>query len=276
MRHNAEMIPSPPPQRPLHLAPETPAWQGDAEEAALELRLRAFGVPVALLVAFGLVKSGLGHFLLRTFVSMWVHETGHAATAWLCGFLAFPGPWFTPVAATRSPLLALLVSFAIGYAAMRSLAMGKRGLAGALGGVLLLQLGCTLLLKLPAAHALVYFGGDAGCLVLGTLCMTTLYARPGTTFHRGALRYGFLAIGACSFADAFEQWWAARTDSDRIPFGENEGMGLSDPSNLSEVYGWTTSQLVGRYVALGCVCLLVLAAAYWVGLRRARLAAAEV
>jgi hypothetical protein len=271
MRHNAWMIPSPLPERPAHLPPETPAWQGDAEEAVLEGRLRAFAVPAALLIAFALVRSGLGHFFLRTFVSMWVHEIGHAVTAWLCGFMAFPGPWFTPVAETRSPLLALLVSFALGYAAFRSLSAGKHGLAGALGCVLLLQLFCTLLLKLPAAQALIYFGGDAGCLVLGTLCMTTLYARPGTVFHRGALRYGFLVIGACAFADAFEQWWAARTDFDRIPFGANEGMGLSDPSKLTEVYGWTPSQLVGRYVALGCVCLVVLAAVYWVGLRRARL-----
>jgi hypothetical protein len=274
MRQNAGMVTSPPP-RPAHLPPETPAWQGDAEEAALEWRLRAFGVPVALLVAFALVKTGLGHFLLRTFVSMWVHETGHAATAWLCGFMAFPGPWFTPVAETRSPLLAILVSCALGYAVLRSLSLEKRGLAGAFAGVLLLQLFCTLLLKLPGAHALILFGGDAGCLVLGTLCMTTLYARPGTVFHRGALRYGFLVIGACSFADAFEQWWAARSDFDRIPFGENEGMGLSDPSKLTEVYGWTTSQLVGRYVALGCLCLVALAVVYRAGLRRARVDAVE-
>lgn len=262
---------SPPPERPAHLPPETAPWQGEAEEAALELKLRAFGVPVALLVAFALVRSGLGHALLRTFVSMWVHETGHAATAWLCGFLAFPGPWFTPVAETRSPLLALAISCALGYGAARSHAAGKPFLSLALGALLLLQLACTLLLKLPAAHALVYFGGDGGCLVLGTLCMATLYARPGTTFHRGALRYGFLVIGAFSFVDVFEQWWASRTDFDRIPFGMTEGRGLSDPSALSEVYGWTPGQIVGRYVALGCVCLLALAAVYWAGLRRARL-----
>ncbi|GAC1539739.1 MAG: hypothetical protein NVS2B9_06720 [Myxococcales bacterium] len=261
---------SPPlPERPARLPPET-VWTGDAEEQALEGRLRAFALPAALFIAFALVRRGFGHFLLRTFVSMWVHETGHAATAWLCGFPAFPGPWFTPVAEARSPLFAVVLAAALAFAGQRSLAAGRRGLAAAVGVLLLAQLVCTLLLRLPAAHALVYFGGDAGCLVLGTLCMITLYSRPGSTFHRGALRYGFVAIGACAFADAFEQWWAARTDPDRIPFGRNEGMGLSDPSTLADVFGWSETQIVGRYVALGCVCLAVLAAVYWWGLRGPR------
>ena len=107
-------------------------------------------------------------------------------------------------------------------------------------------------------------------LVLGALLMATLYARPGSALHRGWLRWGFLAIGAASFVDAFEQWWSARTDPDRIPFGMNEGVGLSDPSGLSEDYGWSATQLVSRYVALGCACLLALAVVWLLGLRRPR------
>ena len=68
----------------------------------------------------------------------------------------------------------------------------------------------------------------------------------------------------------FELWWAARTDSDRIPFGMNEGAGLSDPSVLSEQFGWSATQLVHRYLALGVVCLAVLACAYLLGLRQRR------
>ena len=70
--------------------------------------------------------------------------------------------------------------------------------------------------------------------------------------------------------DVFVQWWASRTDFDRIPFGMNEGAGLSDPSVLSETFGWSTDQIVHRYVALGCVCLAVLAVAYLRGLARKR------
>ena len=56
----------------------------EVAEAELESRLRRFGIPVALVVAVLLVKTGIGHFFLRTFLSMWVHELGHAVTAWLC------------------------------------------------------------------------------------------------------------------------------------------------------------------------------------------------
>ena len=49
----------------------------------------------------------------------------------------------------------------------------------------------------------------------------------------------------------------------------NEGVGLSDPSVLSETYRWSTDQIVGRYVMLGCVCLAVIAVAYVAGRIRA-------
>jgi hypothetical protein len=55
----------------------------------------------------------------------------------------------------------------------------------------------------------------------------------------------------------------------------NEGMGPSDPSVLSDQYGWSASLLVHRYVALGCVCLVALACLYTEGLRRARADAAR-
>ena len=89
------------------------ASEWDASEEQLELRVRQFAIPVALAVAFLLVKTGIGHFMLRTFCSMWVHELGHAVAAWLCGYPAFPGPWLTLTAESRSPLLALLLFAAL-------------------------------------------------------------------------------------------------------------------------------------------------------------------
>jgi hypothetical protein len=237
-------------------------------ESQLEARLRRFGIPVALLLALLLVETGAGHFLLRTFLSMWVHELGHAATAWLCGFPAFPGPWFTPTAQDRSAPFALLMLAGLGSATVWAFRSERPGLGKALASAVALQLFCTLLLPAESARQLIYFMGDGGCLVLGTLLMLTLYAPEGSALKRDWLRWGFLVIGAAAFADAFEQWWAARTDPDRIPFGMNEGAGLSDPSVLSDRYGWSATQLVHRYVALGIVCLAVLAAAYLLGLRR--------
>jgi hypothetical protein len=234
-------------------------------DSQLEGRLRTWAIPAALLGAFLIVSTGAGHFLARVFLSMWVHELGHATTAWLCGFPAFPGPWLTPMAESRSGLFGLVVFTAIASASYWSFRTERRRLCWTLLALLAAQLFCTLALSEARAKQLVVFMGDGGCLVLGTLLMLTVYAPEDSPLKQGWLRWGFLIIGAAAFADAFAQWWASRTDFDRIPFGMNEGVGLSDPSVLSQTFGWSTDQIVGRYVALGCICLVVLAAAYVAG-----------
>ena len=242
---------------------------------ALEASIRTWAIPSALLGAFLLVSTAPGRAVVRIFFSMWIHELGHATAAWLCGFLALPGPWRTLTAAGRSPLFAALVSAALLYAIVRGLLTGRKTGALCASALLLLQLCCTLIPSPRSATVLIVFAGDGGCLVLGALLMATVYAPAEGAIRRGWLRWGFLAIGAGAFADVFELWFGARTDPDRIPFGMNEGVGLSDPSVLSDQYGWSASLLVHRYLALGCVCLLALACIYILGLRRARADAAR-
>ena len=146
----------------------------DPEERT-ELLVRIVALPLALFVAWLLVNTSLGHALVRTFFGMWVHESGHAVTAWFCGFHAVPGPWFTPIAESRSFVFALMFSAAI-IALMRFGWRAKRsGLVVFGAAALLLQLVGTVMLSLRAANALVLFGGDGGCLVLGSALMMTLY-----------------------------------------------------------------------------------------------------
>jgi hypothetical protein len=242
----------------------------DLAETRLEGRLRAWAIPAVLAGAFLVVSTAPGHFLVRVVLSMWVHELGHATTAWLCGFPAFPGPWLTPMAQSRSAPFGFLVFFAIAAAAYWAWRAERARMLLALVALGALQLFCTVALSEPRARQLIVFMGDGGCMVLGSLLMLTVYAPEDSALKRGWLRWGFLVIGAGAFADAFAQWWASRKDFDRIPFGMNEGAGLSDPSVLSETYFWSTSQIVSRYVALGCVCLVIVGAAYVTALLRAR------
>ena len=242
----------------------------DEGDARLELRLRTWAIPAALVLAFVLVSTGPGHFLLRIFFNMWVHEVGHATAAWLCGYLAFPGPWLTPVASKQSLFFELLVLAALAGGVRWSIRNDRPALARALVFVAALQLGCAALLSEPRARQLIIFMGDGGCLVFGTFLMLTVYAREGSALQRGWLRWGFLAIGAAAFADVFSLWWSARRNYDLIPFGMNEGAGLSDPSVLSDQYGWSADQLVHRYVLVGCLCLGVLALTWALQLLRAR------
>jgi hypothetical protein len=244
-----------------------------ADEEAIEARLRAWAPPVALLFAWLLAHTGAGRMLMRIFFSMWLHELGHASAAWLCGYLAFPGPWITFTGSSRSVAVAALVFGGLAYLIVRCWVQEQRVAAGALGALVLLQLVCTAALRPDSARAFIVFAGDGGALLFGALLMATFHAPAASVFRRGALRWGFLVIGAAGFADVFEQWWGARTDPDRIPFGANEGVGPSDPSVLSDSFGWSATTLVHRYVALGCVCLVALACLHVVSVRQARAAA---
>ena len=245
-------------------ASESPGWDGG--EAALERRVRQVALPLAFALCFLLAATGGGAFLLRLFCGMWVHELGHAVTAWLCGFLAFPGPWFTPMSASRAPVFSALFSALLLAWAVRALLENRRSHAGLALCLLALQLTGTHLLSEDRARMLVIFGGDAACLWGGALLAAAVYAPAGSWPRRGWLRFGLLFIGAAAFADVFSQWWAARSDVERVPYGANEGQGLSDASRLSETWGWSTEEIVSRYVALGVGCLLLLVALYAWGL----------
>ncbi|HEY1554877.1 MAG TPA: hypothetical protein VGF94_08590 [Kofleriaceae bacterium] len=221
----------------------------------MEWKLRAAAIPGAFALALAFHAWPLGHYLQRTFLTMIVHEVGHATTAWWCGYSAIPGLWKTLVPETRGLVWLAVAGFEAGL-----VAYGWRAnrLAFAFVG---LGLGAVQFVATEAdpatAHAWITFGGDGGAMVLGTLLVACFFV-PKLRDH--GLRWGLLAIGAAAFVDTFATWWTARHDITAIPFGEIEGVGLSDPSKLDELYHWPTAVIVGRYVALGVACLVALAA----------------
>ena len=182
-----------------------------------------------------------------------------AVTAWLCGFAAMPTLWKTIIGQDRSIFATALVALLVVAVMLRWWYAERRLLAGVAAAVLLVQLWWTFGLSRGEAMALFTFGGDGGAMVLGTALMATFFAGRDTQLYRGALRWGFLVIGAAAFVDTFATWWTARTDQSVIPFGEIEGVGLSDPSKLKDVFGWSVDDIVDRYVTLGLVCAIVIA-----------------
>jgi len=240
----------------------------EAESSQRELWIRLVALPAALVLTWGLMRTSFARPLLRTFVSMWIHETGHAVTAWLCGYAAFPGPWFTPLFG-RSLFVVLILAGALGYGTWWSFRARQFQWAVAGAALLLLQLFCTLGLTHDRHMMLFTFGGDAGMMLLGSALMTTLYVEPASPLHKRQLRWAFLAFGAIAFMDAFEEWWGCRSDVDRLPLGSLEGAGLSDASKLLDVHLWSATQLIHRYTTLGLACLAALALLYALKLRQA-------
>jgi hypothetical protein len=242
-------------------------WQDPSNDPAVERRIRQVALPAALLLAFLVSRSGL-RGISRTFLSMWVHELGHATTAWLCGFGAFPGPWRTPISEGRIGFVTFALLALLGYAGFRAWQAEARAVVAGLGALALLAVILTFGVRAHTARGLIIFMGDGGCLLLGTALMTTLYVAPGTVLHRGWLRWGFLVIGAFAFMDAFTTWWDFKHSAEGVVFGEIEGVGDSDPTKLVYEFGWSEARLLSRYLTLGWICLLGLFGLYAVSLRR--------
>ena len=227
-------------------------------DARAELKYRILALPLALLLAR--LVAGTGLRMASGMLAMVLHESGHAITAWLTGRWAVPMLWVTPHGEERSWLIVLLVTAAIGFAGFVAWKMERPGWLFAAAALLVLQL---IALSLPAGALIVFFG-DGGAMVLATLLMATFYApRESRLYKSWGLRWGLLAIGALSFMHVFLMWTGP---IENLPFGEIEGVNLSDPSLLTEMYGWTALQMVDRYVRLGKLCLLSLLVLYIWGL----------
>lgn len=216
-------------------------------------RARALAVPLALAVAGVLAFTGPGGFLLRIFFGMWLHELGHALASWCCGVFAVPLPWLTLGSNSRSPFFIVLLFGALGGLWYRF----RWRLLAVPAGVLLVGL------LVPFRHVTTFivFSGDGGSLVLGTLLMLGAMLLPEESpLARGALRWGYVVIGAGAFMDAFVTWVKSWRDVAELPFGRSEASGLSDALRLVDESGWSETALVRSYLVLGLCCLLVLGA----------------
>jgi len=239
------------------------------EDPGLEWKLCLGAVPAMLALALLFHSFPLGHFLQRTWLTMPVHEMGHAVSAWFCGFAAMPTLWFTSVAEERGFGTVALLLGLLGYMTFRAWKAEKYVLVALGGSLLVVQAVCTLGLKAKTAEMLIVWGGDGVGMILAAALMASFFFGKGSDLYRGGLRWGFLAIGSAAFVDIFSQWFAARRDSGKIPFGEQEGRAQSDATRLVDDFDWTADQMVRRYVVLGVVCLIVFLAVWAWGTWRA-------
>ena len=231
----------------------------DRSDALRELKCRLLALPLALLVARSAVSTGLR--MPVSLLAMVLHESGHAVTAWLTGRWAVPMLWVTMHGDNRSWFIVVLVTSAIAFGGFLAWKAERWGWVCAAGALLVVQL---IFVSSPNQGALVVFGGDGGAFVLATILMATFYApRESALYQKWGLRWGLLVIGALTFMHVFRTWSGSVED---IPFGEIEGVNLSDPSLLVEMYGWSVIQLVDRYLRLATVCLVALSALYLWGL----------
>jgi hypothetical protein len=199
-----------------------------------------------------------------------VHELGHAATAWLCGYFAIPTLWKTLVfSESRGMVWPLVIAGGLAYAAFLAWRAEKMGYVAIIAAVLAVQGFCTLVIHEETAEMLFTFGGDGMGMVIAAALMAAFFFGKRTQLYRGSVRWGLLVIGAAAFADMAGTWFTALSNIDVVPFGENEGSGLSDPMKLLEDHGWQVQVIVRRYVMVASGSLAALALVYAWGVARA-------
>ena len=92
----------------------------DEDTADLEWKIRAAAIPAAFALALVFNLWSMGHWLQRTFLSMMVHELGHAVTAWVCGFASIPTLWRTTLPEARTVIITLVLVAGLGYLGWRT------------------------------------------------------------------------------------------------------------------------------------------------------------
>jgi hypothetical protein len=251
-----------------YCAQDVPDAWATVDDAELEWKFCLGAIPITLCIALAFNASGLGSALQRIFLTMPVHEFGHAVTAWFCGYAAIPTLWKTVIPDTRGFIAPLALAGALGYMVYRAYHTHRVPLLYAGVALLILQAIATLGIKAQTAQMLITFGGDGMGMILATLLMASFFFGKQTQLYKGALRWGFVAIGAAAFVDIYATWWRARKDEGAIPYGTTGGM-ATDAMKLVDDHGWTLQLLVHRYVVLGICCLIVLAIVYAWGVRNA-------
>lgn len=238
---------------------------GDFDDA-FELRIRQLALPAMLGAVTLLHLVGPFAFVMKVFAAMWFHELGHALAAWFTGHPAFPLPWMTPIG-QRGVLVTAALAAGLFAGARFAWLRERRVLAvlSGLGGVLALL---GRLLPETRAQTLITFAGDGFGIALGAVAMLAIFAPPGSRLHHGALRWGFLALGAAAYVELSSTWLAAWRDPAEIPFGVQSMAGPSDASRLVDVAGWSESHLVHSLLAVTLVSGVALLVAWaWANFR---------
>ncbi len=242
----------------------------DRRRAHTEFLCRVFAVPAAL--AFGWVVAW-GFPSLAAFLSMWCHESGHAVSAWFCGFPAFPTAWFT-IIGDRTRWISVVLGLAAGlggYVAYRR----ERWFWAVLSAIVVVLFVAGNLQTDFQSRKIFTFWGDGGAFVLSTIMMLTMYARPDSAIAKGQVRWGLLILGAIAFWSVYTRW-SGGFESIANALEDTDERGPSDIMQLTTLYGWSIYTLIHTYWRLGYLCLFTQAVAYAAGLWQAKSAETEL
>jgi len=236
------------------------------QDPAFEKKACLLALPGMLSFALFVQITGFLSGMQRIFFAMPIHELGHAVSGWLCGFNSIPTLWKTITPENRGYLSSLLVLVLLGWLARYGLKRKQPLWLAFVCLVLIVQGYGTFMISLGKADMVITMGGDAMGMILATLLMMTFYVGKDTQIYKGALRWGFLGIGAAAFINMFAPWW--NKDISAIGYGTTGGI-PTDSWKMINIHLWEWDALFTVHITLGLLCLTALGIIYGIGLKQA-------
>ena len=236
------------------------------QDPGFEKKVCLAAMPGMLSIALFVQITGFLSGMQRIFFAMPIHELGHAVSGWLCGFNSIPTLWKTITPENRGYISSLVLLVGLGSLARYGLKNKQPAWFLLIGLVLVIQFYGTFVITPGKADMVITMGGDAMGMILATLLMATFYVDKDTQLYKGAVRWGFLGIGAAAFINMFAPWW--NKDISAIGYGTTGGI-PTDSWKMINIHLWEWDALFNVHITLGMLCLAALGAIYVLGLKQA-------
>ncbi|BAQ65446.1 molecular chaperone DnaJ [Geminocystis sp. NIES-3709] len=226
-----------------------------------EITTNTYSLPIAFLIAFAV------NFIdpLAWFISMWVHEFGHATVAWFSGYRAMVTFAGTIMSFNRSLFVYFGILILIGLTFYSGWKEKKKTVMIVCVILAIVQFILTWKTSYSTYQMLLYFGGIGGEFYLSTLLIIAFYWRLPEKFYWEFWRFFALVIGTIVFWGNFTKWHKISVGKAQIPWGTfwgGRGDSGGDLNVLNNEVGWSTEQIINIYNTLGFICLLVIIGTY--------------
>ncbi len=224
--------------------------------------INRFAVPIAFLINGIISWSGLGLLLIG--MKIWIHEFGHAVVAWFSGRGATPLPFGWTNYGPKSPIVYCCFFILWALLFYTSWKERKRWPMGIAVVAVIIQFAMTWLMSQDDFELWAAFGGVAGEFYLSALLILAFYMPLPEKWHWNFWRYPAMFMGTHSFLTNFTFWHQVQRGEASIPWGSmlnGSGDAGGDMNQLHDL-GWSDSQIINTYIAIGQVCLWVMVAVY--------------
>jgi hypothetical protein len=218
--------------------------------------INQYALPIAFALSALLHWIGIDSLLLG--MRIWIHEFGHATVAWFSGRQATPLPLgWTNVNLERSLIVYCLFATLWGLLFYTGWKEKKRASMVVAGIAVVIQFCMTWLTSQDKFEMWLAFGGVGGEFYLSTLLVLAFYIPLPDKWRWDFWRYPALFMGASTFFNSFSFWHQIKRGKADIPWGtmlNGSGDAGGDMNQLRD-FGWSDSQMINSYIAIGQICL---------------------